>query len=255
MKCGKDALVSMVVAVMLGLAPLPVEARSTSERPILGSAEEISKIRTLRSAARGATTVSQKREAITTIKQFLEDDSLEVSREAVLALEGLRIPEAETLLREVGETNASQYVRLAAVWALWRIKLSEAETHGQQIAVLMKALQRKKADIPPGDVRAWAIDELAERGVPEAIPEIEKAVRDMWGSSEYANARIEEAVAKIQLVAGCETRLEAYRKGFHSSHRKIVEWSILGLGDTKVEKQQVIDLLNGGTGGREAGEG
>lgn len=229
----------LIVMVMFRAGP----HLTASEQVIPGRSVDVPKIRAMRAAARGAVTVPEKRAAVALIREQLRDGSMYVSHEAVSLLEEIATPEARSCLRELAEKDMNHHVKGMAIWSLWKIKLRETSTRDEQVALLKNALHGRHGDIPPGDVRNWAVDELAERGAIESLPEMKSAISDMYGSSQYAERRIQDLTLKTEILAGSNTRLEAYRKALQVPNRRISEWAISRLGQLEDQKDQAIALL------------
>jgi len=150
-------------------------------------------------------------------------------------------------------TDSTRPLKRAAFFAYWRISVTEQPRQEDQVAILMKALHARLGTIIASNVQIWAADELANRGIKDALPEIIKSIR-YRNPTERGEEQIRLCTAKIELVATSTSRAEALARALamkdFTQEQELKKWAIQELGKLGTADSQsvlvgfAIDLQN-----------
>jgi hypothetical protein len=109
------------------------------------------------------------------------DHDVHLREFAVCKLGDLGAVEVKDKLRELAETlswsDLTRTLKWRALDNYWRLVVFEATSQEKQVALLKQALHVRLNGIIASSTQRWAADELANRGVRDALPEITKSIR------------------------------------------------------------------------------
>ncbi|MHC4478940.1 MAG: hypothetical protein ACYTEL_25210 [Planctomycetota bacterium] len=155
---------------------------------------------------------------------------------------------------ELEWTDATRGLKSACTLSFWQLRVAEDPNRRSQNNLLIKLLSGR--DVPPphaGIVRWWVEDELASRGVKEALPEIIKSIEGRV-SGKRAERRIWLCRTKIEFVSTSSTRLEALKRALEMEDITPDQWLTrcpvqemgkLGTEQSRAElKEYALDLQN-----------
>jgi len=161
----------------------------------------------------------------------------------------LEAVEAKDMLKTLAEklewTDSTRYLKGAIILAYWQIRVAEELTKEAQEELLIKLV---KGGPPPNApvVPSWAVDELSNRGVKRALPEIIRRIRSNY-SGKYGEERIMLCTKKIQLISTNKSRQEALTEALltedKTQYQEIKTWAIKELGKLKTDESRWI-LIN-----------
>jgi len=207
---------------------------------IPGGKVAVQKIIKLRKAVKDAKTPSEQQKVIETLIQSLKDKSKYVREEAADLLGELGAKEAEQSLNTLVEKETDWRVKNKAFYALWKIKLANAISEKEKIEVLLNALYAKLDGIQGGHLPLWATRELGNRGMSEAIPELEKVAIDRFNTDQMQDeARL--AIRKIELITTSSARFEVLQKALQSTDKSLRDWAVYEFEELK--DKRAIPLL------------
>ncbi|MHC4478941.1 MAG: hypothetical protein ACYTEL_25215 [Planctomycetota bacterium] len=175
-----------------------------------------------------------------------EERNVHLRRFAAEKLAGLKAVEAKDVLKAVAEslewTDAMRELKSACTLSFWQLCVAEDPNTRSQNKLLINLLSGR--DVPPphaGIVRWWVEDELASRGVKEALPEIIKSIKGSV-SGKRAERRIWLCTTKIELVSTSSTRLEALKKALEmediTQDQWLTRWAVQEMGKLGTEQSR-----------------
>lgn len=188
--------------------------------------------------------------AIDKLSQLVNDSAQNMLLRQVAAekLGSLGAVQAEGMLKNLAETlewkDPYHQLKRVVTLAYWKIRVIEEPTSKAQEDLLIKLLPGlyPAADVVP----TWASEELANRGVKEALPEIIKWVR-YRNPGERGEKEIWLYTAKIELLSTSASRQEALSKALATDdpnpEQGLKSWAIGGLAALHTQEARMI-LLN-----------
>lgn len=91
-------------------------------------------------------------------------------------------------------------------------------------------------------VCVWAIDELANRGIRKALPEMVEQIRSHYGDCKYADEMIWLCTTKLNLLSSTKNRSEALGRALAmddpTQDRWLKRWAIKELGSLATQESQ-----------------
>ncbi len=141
------------------------------------------------------------------------DKNMRLREYAAEKLGNLEAMEAKDMLKKLAEklefSDSERQLKRATTLAYWKIQLLDEPNEPASNRLLIQLLWGKTHPPPHADVvQSWAADELANRGVKEALPEVIKSIK-YRNSTKRGQEQIWLCKAKIGLLTSCETRCEA----------------------------------------------
>jgi len=199
--------------------------------------------------AREASTPEKKDQVAARLLGIVQDTTAHIylRKAAVEKLGDLGSPAAKDMLKNLSEnlpwTDSTRPLKRAAFLAYWRISVAEQSKHEDQVAILMKALHAKLGTIIASNVQIWAADELANRGIKEALPEIIKSVR-YRNPTERGEEQIRLCTTKIELITTSANREEALTRALamkdFTQEQELRKWAIQELGKLGTQDSQSV---------------
>ena len=175
-----------------------------------------------------------------------EHEDVHLRQFAAEKLGELEAVEAKDMLKTLAEnlewTDSTRQLKRAVTLVYWQIRVVEESTKEAQEALLIKLLWGKNHSPPHADVvPSWAVDELANRGVKKALPEIINSIR-FRNPTEDGEERIRLCKIKIQLLCTSPTRYDALTKALvmvdKTQYRRLKTWAIKELGKLKTDESR-----------------
>ena len=196
-----------------------------------------------------AKTPEEKAAAVVKLMNIVKDEKAGILLRKLAAekLCQLRAVEAKDMLKtlvdslEWNVSHKQAQLNRAIVLSYWQIRVSLEPTKKLQNDMLIELL-----DVVPD----WAIDELSNRGVKKALPEITKILKYRYRSDvKRAEARIKLCTTKINLLTNNITRHEASCKALimedtTDHYQRLKKWAVEELGklDSAESRQFLIDF-------------
>ncbi len=219
----------------------------------VGRASEVPQARTIKEITKDIDTHEKRSAAIAKLSIIVKDSTQnEMLRMfATYELGELGAVEARDMLKELAESiewtdSAQQQLKRVAFLAYWQIRVAQEASEEKQVQLLKQALNESFDGYEAGNVQGWAVDELANRGIKEALPEIIKTVRSHY-SGKYGEDRVLLCRTKIELLSSSENRQEALSKALvtedTSQYQRLKRWAIKELGKLGTEGSRMI-LIN-----------
>ena len=150
----------------------------------------------------------------------------------------------EALAEQLDWSDQTRQLRTQAYLSYWMVKVASQPAEQHQIELLRQAL---KKGVTIGAVQDWAADELSNRGVAGALPEIVKSIRDRYPfPDKWAQDRIWFCKTRIELLAERPSRQEALIEALGmkdiTQYQALKQWAIEELGklDTPESRQALI---------------
>ena len=176
------------------------------------------------------------------ISEFIavaNDDTQEwrFRRFAASKLGELKALEAKENLKELADKlewdDTSRYLKGSVINAYWQIRVAEEPNELAQEVLLVKLI----SDNPPppygGGMPFWPVEELANRGVKRALPEIIKAIK-FSSSGKREEQLIRLCTTKIKLLTESESRFDALFEALYmkplTPEYALKHWAIAELG-------------------------
>lgn len=155
--------------------------------------------------------------------------------------------EAKDMLKGLAEslewTDATRQLKRASTLAYWQTRVAEepnAVTQEELLITLVKGGPPPHADVVP----SWAVDELANRGVQRALPDIIKRIRSIFSGND-AETWIWLCRTKIRLLSTSKTREDALIEALLAVEDttwelRLKSWAIKELGKLKTPESRAI---------------
>jgi len=157
-------------------------------------------------------------------KRTSEEGRYEIAK----ALGSLGVPDAEDLMNRIAQDQSeSVKIRGEAFLSWWKIAYSR-QLQENKVAFLEDGLQAMLYGVGDGGVRDWAANELADMGLMEALPLIEKSIQQISGDTKDARDRINVIKLKIELINDSTIGSELFEKVLQSKEmdRRLRIWAI-----------------------------
>jgi len=200
--------------------------------------------------SKDVSTPEKKSQVVRVLLAIVKRDAVDVHlREfAVQKLGELGASEAKDTLKGLAEsltwTDTTRQLKRQATLAYWMIRVAEEETTEAQEDLLIQLLWGNHLPPHADVVLWWAAEELANRGVSKALPEIAAAVR-YRDSSARGEEFIKLCSVKIELLNSSPSRLEALKQALASTDAligyELKMWAIGELG--KLGSQEALEVL------------
>ena len=225
-------------------ATLMVETVIARPRPHYGYYMKIQQI------ASDVSTPEKRAQAITELMGIVQNtmNNIHLRQFAAEKLGELRAIASRNVLKTLANslewTDSTRYLKRSVTLAYWQIRVAEEPTREAQEQLLIKLLWGKNHPPPHADVVPWwAADELANRGVQEALPEIVKSIR-YRDPSERGEEQIRLCTAKIELLTTSASRQDAFTQGLamedFTQRQQLRRWAINELGNLATEESRSI---------------
>jgi len=150
--------------------------------------------------------------------------------------------EARGMLKKVAEklefSDSERQLKRATTLAYWKIQLLDEPNEPARNRLLVQLLWGKTHPPPHADVvQSWAADELANRGVKEALPEIIKSIQ-YRNSTKTGREQIWLCKTKIELLNSSESRCKALFKALlilsdPTDYQRLKRWAVEELAKLK----------------------
>lgn len=156
----------------------------------------------------------------------------------------LEAVEAKDMLKTLAEklewTDSTRYLKGAIILAYWQIRVAEEPTKEAQEELLIKLVRGSpppNADVVP----SWAVDELSNRGVQRALPDIIRRIRIQY-SGQYGEEQIRLCKIKIHLLCTSPTRHDALTQALvmvdKTQYQRLKTWAIKELGKLRTDESR-----------------
>jgi hypothetical protein len=157
----------------------------------------------------------------------------------------LEAVEAKDMLKSLAESlewnDSTRGLKWTTFKSYWQIKVTEEPNEVKQVELLKNALQERFEGLIASNVQSWAADELANRGVKEALPEIINSIRHR-NSTERGEEQIRLCKIKIQMLNASPTRYEALTKALvmkdSNQYQWLKRWAIKELGKLRTDQSR-----------------
>lgn len=169
---------------------------------------------------------------------------------AATKLGELRAIEAKDMLKGLAEslewTDATRYLKGAVTLAYWQIRVVEEPNEVAQEELLIKLVRGGPPPHAGGAVPWWAVDELANRGVKRALPDMIKRIKlQRGGDDKYAQEIIWLCETKIRLLSTSKSREDALIEALLAAKDptwdlRLKSWAIKELGKLKTQQSRAI---------------
>ncbi len=240
-------LTTMLVVISLCVIFVQSAEQAFGDRPMSG----YSYWKLVQDIARDTSTPEKRAQATMILLRIARSDAVHIRlREfAVQKLGELGDIAAAEPLKVLAEqltwSDATMSLKGYATLAYWQIMVANEKTAQAQEDLLIKLLWSKDHPGPyASGLVWWAADELANRGVERALPEIEKAILHLT-STDRGQRFIKLCSAKIELLNRSASRHEALKKALGSTDPLIGQdlrlWAIEELG--KLGDAEAIGIL------------
>ena len=161
---------------------------------------------------------------------------------AAWELGNLEAIEAKDILKTLAEalefSDSERQLKRATTLAYWKIQVVDEPNEPARNRLLVKLLWGKTQPPPHADVvQDWAADELANRGVKDALPEIIKSIK-YRNSTKRGQEQIWLCRTKIELLTTSASRCEALFKALlvtpdPTDYQRLKKWAIEELAKLK----------------------
>lgn len=196
----------MIISLIMGLFP----------QELMGTPRPFhQQYKAIHAMARDTKNPMKRANAVTELIAMVMNEATNVNLRqfAAAKLGEFGVIEAEDTLKAVAENlewaDSTRYLKRAATLAYWKIKVVKEPNKEAQENLLIKLLWGKNHPPPHSSVvPSWAADELANRGVNKALPEIIKSIR-YRNPTERGEEHIRLCTTKIELLSSSESRQEA----------------------------------------------
>jgi len=204
--------------------------------------------------AKDTSTPQKKAEVVQALLDIMQDGmaNVHLRRFAVEKLGEIGDSEAIEPVRALAGrlqwTDGERQLKRAASLAYWQIMVRQEKTAEAQEDLLIKLLWGNNHLPPHADVIPWwAAEELANRGVKRALPEIERSImsRDPTGTGKRF---VQLCLIKIQLISSSGGRLGALQRALGNNEdpsiaRELRRWAIAELARLNTEQAHMV-LVN-----------
>ena len=158
--------------------------------------------------------------------------------------------EAKDMLKGLAEslasTDATRYFKGAVTLAYWQIRVAEEPNEMAQEELLIKLVRGGPAPQAGSTVPWWAVDELANRGIKRALPDMIKRIKlQRGGDDEYAKTIIWLCETKIRLLSTSKSREDALIEALLAVEDttwelRLKSWAIKELGKLGTQESRAI---------------
>lgn len=167
----------------------------------------------VREIATDTNTPARRAQVVTELMGIVQtEQDVHLRQFAAEKLGELEAVEAKDMLKSFAESlewnDSTRQIKWTAFLAYWQIKVAEQPSEDGQIQLLMQALHEKFDGLIASNVQKWAAEELANRGVEKALPEIIKSIR-YRNPTERGEEQIRLCSTKIKLLTTNTNRQEA----------------------------------------------
>ncbi len=170
------------------------------------------------------------------------DKNIRLREYAAEKLGNLEAIEARDMLKKLAEklefSDSERQLKRATTLAYWKIQLLHEPNEPARDRLLIKLLWGKTHPPPHADVvQSWAADELANRGVKEALPEIIKSIK-YRNSTKRGREHIWLCKTKIELLTSSASRCEGLFKALMitpdpTDYQRLKRWAVEELAKLK----------------------
>jgi hypothetical protein len=215
--------------------------------PQLAVGETIPEYQVVEKITRDISTPEKRIAAIAELSEIVKDSGQDMilRQFAAKKLGELEASEAKDMLKAIAGslewTDSTRQLKWTTFKAYWQIKVAEEPNEVKQVELLKRALQERFEGIIASNVQTWAADELANRGVKEALPEIINSIRHR-NTSERGEEQIRLCKIKINLLNANTTRYEALTKALvmedSNQYQPLKRWAIKELGKLRTDQSR-----------------
>jgi hypothetical protein len=170
------------------------------------------------------------------------DKDMRLREYAAEKLGNLEAIKAKDMLKKLAEklefSDSERQLKRATTLAYWKIQLLDEPNEPARDRLLIKLLWGKTHPPPHADVvQSWAADELANRGVKEALHEIIESIK-YRNSTKRGRQHIWLCKTKIELLTSSESRCEALFKALlitpdPTDYQRLKKWTVEELAKLK----------------------
>jgi hypothetical protein len=208
--------------------------------------------RMIEEIARDVTTPQRKAKVVAELTAIVEDkaNDIHLRQFAAEKLGELGAIEAKDMLKGLAEslewTDATRYLKGAVTLAYWQIRVAEEPNEMAQEELLIKLVRGGPPPQTGGTVPWWAVDELANRGVKRALPDMIKRIKvQRDGDDKYSQEIIWLCETKIRLLSTSKTRQDALIEALLAVEDttwdlRLKSWAIKELGKLRTQESQGI---------------
>jgi len=232
----------MVMSLITGLLPHIVMG---TPRPFSQQYKFIQEI------ASDTSTPARKAQVVTKLMGIVQtEQDVHLRQFAADKLGELGAVEAKNMLKAFVETlewnDSTRQLKWTTFHAYWQIKVAEQSSEEDQAQLLMQALHEKFDGLIASNVQMWAANELANRGVEKALPEIIKSIR-YRNPTERGEEQIQLCTTKIKLLTTNTSRQEALTEALvmedSTQYQQLKGWAVKELGKLNTQESRYI-LVN-----------
>jgi hypothetical protein len=189
-------------------------------------------------------TPAKRSEAIAELMGIVKNPDKEMRQREYAAekLGNLEAIETKDMLKSLAEklewTDSTRQLKRITTLAYWKLQVLDEPNTVAQEELLVKLLWGKTHPPPHADVvQSWAVDELSNRGVERALPEIIESIKSRI-SGKRERERIRLCKTKIELLTTSGSRCEALLKALlvsvdSSDYQRLKLWAIEELSKMK----------------------
>ena len=206
--------------------------------------------KTVQEISKDINTPEKKAAAVAKLINIVKSEKVDVPLKEFAAkkLGQLHAVEAKELLKSLAvsleQNDSTRQLKSITSLAYWQIRVTQEPTKELQNELRIKLLRGYEP--PYADVvESWAIDELSNRGVKSALPDIIKTIKSHV-SGKSADAQIKLCTTKIDLLTNNLTRHEALYKALvmednTDQGQQLKKWAIEELGKLdSAESRQIL---------------
>jgi hypothetical protein len=231
----KNAIEIVMLGLIIGLTP----------EIVMGSAPPFyEQHKLVQEIAKDTSTPEKKAKVVVELSDIVEDKTGEIHLRQFAAekLGEIQAIEAKDMLKTLAEeldwSDENRQLKRVTTLAYWKIRVAVEPNAPTQQAMLTKLLFGETSPPPHADVvPSWAADELANRGVKEALPLITKSIKSRL-TGERADLRIWLCQTKIELLTTNASRYDALATALvtmddRTPYGTLKKWAIEELGKEK----------------------
>lgn len=188
-------------------------------------------------------------EELTAIVKDMGND-IHLRQFAAEKLGALGAIEAKDVLKGLAESLAlsdgTRYLKGAITLAYWQIRVAEEPNEMAQEELLIKLVRGGPAPQAGSTVPWWAVDQLANRGVKRALPDMIKRIKlQRGGDDKYSQEIIWLCETKIRLLSASKSREDALIEALLAVEdttwdMRLKSWAIKELGKLRTQESRAI---------------
>ena len=215
--------------------------------PELAVGDIVPEYQVVEKITRDISTQEKRTAAIVELSSIVKDSgqNMMLRQFAAEKLGELEAVEAKDMLKALAEslewTDSTRQLKWITFQAYWQTKVAEEPNEVKQVELLKRALYEKFKGLIASNVQTWAADELANRGVKEALPEIINSIR-YRNPTKDGEEQIRLCKIKIGLLHAGPTRYAALTKALvmedSNQYQWLKRWAVKELGKLKTDESR-----------------